>query len=91
MEARASVFRTGISKLFVGIVLVIVAVGFGILASYLAANVIGAAGTIKSVQSGPNSVTRHENSPEPDQQTPTAPDEAPPMDQAEYELYQIVK
>lgn len=73
MEARATVSRTGISRFFVGAVLVIVAIGLGIMAAYLAANLTGVSGT---TQSAPSTVTRHENSQELDQ-APAANDEAP--------------
>jgi hypothetical protein len=65
MEARASFGKTGISKLFVGVVLVIVAVGLGIMAAYLASNLTGSAGATQT-QSAP-SVMRHDNGRELDQ------------------------
>jgi hypothetical protein len=61
MEARASFRKTGISRLFVGVVLVIVAVGFGIMAAYLAASVTGTAGASQTTHSAPGSVLRQDN------------------------------
>lgn len=73
MEARATVGRTGISKLFVGVVLVIVAVGLGIMAAYLAANLTGSAGAgarTEQVNAAPGTVLRQDNP----SQTEQAPD-----------------
>jgi len=70
MEARATVGRTGISKLFVGVVLVIVAVGLGIMAAYLAANLTGSAGAGTSsepVKAAPGTVLRQDNPSQTDQ------------------------
>jgi len=61
MEARAELGRTGISKLFVGVVLVIVAVGLGIMAAYLASNLTGAAGTSEPAHAAPGTVLRQDN------------------------------
>jgi hypothetical protein len=78
MEARASFGKTGISKLFVGVVLVIVAVGLGIMAAYLASNLTGSAGATQT-NSAPGSVMRHDNGRELDQAPAVeqAPDTAP--------------
>lgn len=51
MEARARFGRTGISKLFVGVVLAIVAVGLGIMAAYLASNLTSTGGAAQPVNS----------------------------------------
>jgi hypothetical protein len=60
MEARATIDRTGISRLFVGAVLVIVAVGLGIMAAYLAAGLSGAA-SVTQHNAAPGTVLRQDN------------------------------
>src|SRR3981081_4225148 len=76
MEARASFGKTGISKLFVGVVLVIVAVGLGIMAAYLASNLTGSAGATQT-QSAP-SVMRHDNGRQLDQAPAQSPIDTKP-------------
>jgi len=66
MEARAEFDRTGISRLFVGVVLILVAVGFGIMAAYLAAGVTATSGASQQINSEPK-VMRHDNGRELDQ------------------------
>lgn len=62
MEARASFDRTGISRLFVGVVLVIVAVGLGIMAAYLAASVTGASDAgLQPAHAAPGTILRQDN------------------------------
>jgi hypothetical protein len=62
MEARASFGRTGISKLFVGVVLVIVAVGLGIMAAYLATSVTATSGaSAQPAHAAPGTILRQDN------------------------------
>ena len=61
MEARAAFGKTGISKLFVGVVLVLVAVGFGIMAAYLAASVTGTSGASQPQTNSAPKVLRQDN------------------------------
>lgn len=61
MEARATVSRTGISKFFVGAVLVLVALGLGIMAAFLAANLSGSAGATQHVNAAPGTVLRQDS------------------------------
>jgi hypothetical protein len=64
----------------VGTVLVLVAVGLGIMAAYIAAGLSGATG---ATQSSPSTVTRHENSHELDGNYSAYPfDNAPAVDKA---------
>ncbi len=82
MEARATIGRTGISKLFVGVVLVIVAVGLGIMAAYLAANLTGSAGAGTSsepVNAAPGTVLRQDN---PAQDSASQTEQAPADDES---------
>jgi hypothetical protein len=74
MEARAAFGKTGISKLFVGVVLVLVAVGFGIMAAYLASSVTGSAGASQQTNSAPK-VLRQDNWNA--EQAPAATDDQP--------------
>jgi hypothetical protein len=61
MEARAAFGKSGISKLFVGVVLILVAVGLGIMAAYLAANVSGASGASQPQTNSAPKVLRQDN------------------------------
>jgi hypothetical protein len=62
MEARTSLGRTGISKLFVGVVLVIVAVGLGIMAAYLATSVTATSGaSAQPAHAAPGTILRQDN------------------------------
>ena len=81
MEARATIGRAGVSKLFVGVVLVIVAVGLGIMAAYLAANLTGAASVSNGTfHAAPGTVLRQDNpSQSQTEQAPAA--EAPAADE----------
>lgn len=77
MEARATVSRTGISKFFVGLVLVIVAVGLGIMAAYLAANLNSGAGASSApVNAAPGTVLRQDN-PSQTEQAPASEEQRP--------------
>lgn len=76
MEARAEFGRTGISKLFVGVVLILVAVGFGIMAAYLAASVTATSGAGQHINGAPK-VMLHDNGRELDQ-VPAPPIEGQP-------------
>lgn len=61
MEARATYDRTAISRFFVGAVLLIVAVGLGIMAAYLAAGLSGTAGPSQQIHAAPGTVLRQDN------------------------------
>jgi hypothetical protein len=61
MDVRATIGRTGISRFFVGVVLVTIALGLGLIGGYLAANLSGTStGGSQSVHAAPGTVLRQD-------------------------------